>query len=494
MRTLIRVPETRDAHTPDPETRDSEACDPDTRGLWRELRSRLDGELLLPGEPGYRRARQVFLARYDGVRPAAVARCRTPHDVVQVLNAAARAGLPAIPRAGGHSLAGFSVGPGVVVDVSPMNRIGFTGEGVVRVAAGTRAGRLNRFLTAAGRMLPVGTDTRVGVAGLTLGGGLGMAGRRFGFTSDHLVAADIVLADGRWVTCDRDRHPDLFWALRGGGGSFGVVTSLSFAVRRAPALSAFRLRWPFPVAEAVITGWQQWIQELPAEFMTFLALRDDGEPGSGPTLELYGSALGTEPEAVTRAAARLASAVGTPPTVEALWAMSFRNSIAFWDGARERHGWRATKSECFDTVVPAGALVQEFRGDRRPGQNRSVELIQLGGAYNAVPAQASAFAHRGQSFTIKHSVEVDAQAADGDKKSAHQWVNRSWESVRPYGSRAVYPNFADPDLVSWAEEYHGVNYARLQQIKAAYDPAELFSSPQSIRLPEPGRVPSRYPR
>jgi FAD/FMN-containing dehydrogenase len=163
--------------------------------------------------------------------------------------------------------------------------------------------------------------------------------------------------------------------------------------------------------------------------------------------------------------------------------MSFRDSIAFWDGTRDRHGWRATRSECFDTAVPIEALVEEFRRDRRPGQNRSVELIQLGGAYNAVPAQASAFAHRGQAFTVKHSVEVDAQAADWEKESAQQWVNRSWESVRPFGSRAVYPNFADPDLADWAEEYYGPNYPRLQQVKAAYDPEDLFRFPQSIRLP-----------
>jgi FAD/FMN-containing dehydrogenase len=478
MRTLMREPEVRDA-----QVRDAQVSGAGTASPWRDLRTRLDGELLLPGDPGYRRARQVFLARYDDVLPAAVVRCRTPHDVVTAVGAAVRAGLPVVPRAGGHSLAGFSTGPGVVVDLAPMNRMDFLPGRLVRVAAGTRAGRLNRFLTAAGRMVPVGTDTRVGVAGLTLGGGLGMAGRRFGYTCDHLVAADVVLADGRWVTCDRDRHPDLFWALRGGGGSFGVVTSLSFATRPALSLSGFRLRWPFAVAEAVVRGWQGWIRGLPEDFMTFLALRDDGAPGSGPALELYGSALGTEPEAVTRAVAPLASAVGTPPTVEALWAMSFRDSIAFWDGTRDRHGWRATRSECFDTAVPADALVDEFRSSRRVGQNRSVELIQLGGAYDAVPAPDSAFAHRGQSFTVKHSVEVAADAAAGEKELAQQWVDRSWESVRPYGSRAVYPNFADPDLADWAREYYGANYQRLQKVKAAYDPTDLFRFPQSIRLP-----------
>ncbi|WP_041540562.1 FAD-binding oxidoreductase [Catenulispora acidiphila] len=452
--------------------------------MWRELRSRLDGELHLPGDPGYHRARQVFFARYDDVLPSAVVRCRTPHDVVQAVGAATRAGLPAVARAGGHSLAGFSVGPGVVIDVSPMNRVDFTADGIVRVGAGTRAGRLNRFLTAAGRMLPVGTDTRVGVAGLTLGGGLGMAGRRFGFTCDHLVAADVVLADGRWVTCDRERHPDLFWALRG-GGSFGVVTSLSFAVRPAMALSAFRLRWPFSAAEAVINAWQQWIRDLPTEFMTFLALRDEGEP----ILELYGSALATEPDAAMRTVAPLAAAIGLHPTIEALWPMSFRDSIAFWDGTRDRHGWRATKSECFTKPIPADALVAQFTHARHPAQNRSVELIQLGGAYNALPAQASAYAHRTQSFTIKHSVEVPTQAPPTEKTSAQNWLNHSWASVRPHGTRTVYPNFTDPDLPSWPTEYHGANYPKLQHIKAHYDPTNLFAAPQSIRLPNPPRPP-----
>ena len=243
-----------------------------------------------------------------------------------------------------------------------MNRVDFPPDASSASAAGTRAGRLNRFLTAAGRMLPVGTDTRVGVAGLTLGGGLGMAGRRFGFTCDHLVAADVVLADGRWVTCDRDRHPDLFWALRGGGGSFGVVTSLSFATRPALSLSGFRLRWPFAVAEAVVQGWQGWIRGLPDRLHDVSRAARRRRPGSGPTLELYGSALDTEPEAVCVPSPRWRRRWVLPPTVEALWAMSFRDSIAFWDGTRDRHGWRATRSECFDTAVPAEALVDEFRG------------------------------------------------------------------------------------------------------------------------------------
>jgi FAD/FMN-containing dehydrogenase len=224
---------------------------------WAVLRERVSGELLLPGSAAYEWVRKPFIARFDEVRPRAVVRCAAAGDVAEVISFARRFEIEIAARSGGHSLAGFSSTAGIVIDVSPMAGV-VLADGLAVVGAGARLGVFALRLFEDGLAIPTGTCPSVGIAGLTLGGGIGILGRAYGLTLDRLVGAQVVLGDGSVVDCNDADHPDLFWALRGAGaGNFGVVTSFTFDPLVAPpTLSNFHLRWSYPDAAAVVAAWQ----------------------------------------------------------------------------------------------------------------------------------------------------------------------------------------------------------------------------------------------
>jgi FAD/FMN-containing dehydrogenase len=227
------------------------------------LASRIAGEVLVPGAPGYESARKPAMARWHDIRPRAVVMCESASDVAETLAFARRSGVRVAARSGGHCFAGRSSTRGIVIDVSPMSSVSVE-AGVATVGAGTRLADLYDALDERDLTIPAGCGPTVGIAGLTLGGGLGILGRKHGHTCDRLVAARVVLADGRVVDCDEQRHADLFWALRGAGaGQFGIVTSLAFATVPAPATTTFHLVWPARDAAAVIEAWQDWAPDAP---------------------------------------------------------------------------------------------------------------------------------------------------------------------------------------------------------------------------------------
>jgi FAD/FMN-containing dehydrogenase len=211
---------------------------------WGALQRAIEGDVVLPGSADYGSVRKPVMARFELVRPLAVVRCATPADVAATLAVARRLRLPTAIRSGGHSVAGRSSTDGIVLDVTPMRSVAVAEE-VATVGAGVRLGDLYDELAEHGLTIPAGCGSSVGIAGLTLGGGLGILGRKHGLTCDHLLRAQVVLADGRVVECDE--HHDLFWALRGaGGGHFGVVTSLVFRTSqpRRPRSSTWSGRRP----------------------------------------------------------------------------------------------------------------------------------------------------------------------------------------------------------------------------------------------------------
>ena len=223
----------------------------------------LTGDVIVPDGPDYDIVRKTAMARFDDIRPAAIVRCRTPDDVSAVIRFALRAELPVAIRCGGHSVAGRSCTTGIVIDVTPMRRISVR-EGIATVGAGLRLGELYAALYEHGVTIPAGCGPSVGIAGLALGGGIGILGRRYGLTCDRLRRAHIALADGRSIECDDEQDPDLFWALRGaGGGNFGVVTSLAFETVPAADATVFQLRWSFADAGALVQTWQEWAPPRP---------------------------------------------------------------------------------------------------------------------------------------------------------------------------------------------------------------------------------------
>ena len=253
------------------------------------------GDVLVAASAGYESARRPQIARFDHVRPRAVVRCRGPEDVARALAHAHDEGLHVALRSGGHCFAGRSSTTGIVIDVGGMNEVSVF-DGTVSVGAGARLADIYDVLAAHDRTIAAGCGPTVGIAGLTLGGGLGILGRSHGLTSDQLVAARAVLADGRVVECDEHRHEDLFWALRGaGGGQFAAVTQLVLRTIPAANATAFHLVWPWTAGAAVVDAWQAWAPDAPDAVAASLLARAPADSDLPPTLVVFGAVLERNP-------------------------------------------------------------------------------------------------------------------------------------------------------------------------------------------------------
>jgi FAD/FMN-containing dehydrogenase len=473
-----------------------------TAADWQALQGVTAGGVILPDAPDYESVRKPVMARFANIRPKAVVLSQSPADVAATIGFARRIRLQAAIRSGGHSVAGRSSTSGIIIDVTPMSSISVAGE-VATVGAGVRLAGLYDALADHGRTVPAGCGPSVGIAGLTLGGGLGILGRSYGLTCDHLLQAQVVLADGRIVDCDQQHDPELFWALRGaGGGNFGVVTSLVFRTVPAPTVTVFRLTWPLEEAAALVRAWQALAPTAPDALDATLRLTAAGNGQRPGQADLVGAVLGTDADAA-ELLEQLVARAGVDPTAAVRRQLPYRAAkryLAGLDSLDDRRGRAAgdqppppgqlfTKSEFFRQPLPTEtitALVEHLAGGVAGGHAREVTFTPWGGAYNRVPADATAFVHRAELFIIQHLVTIgpDAPATAGD--AARGWLARSWALVHPWGSGGVYPNFPDPDLNDWAHAYHGDNYDRLLRVKARYDPDNFFRFHQSLPAHAPG--------
>ncbi len=323
-------------------------------------------------------------------------------------------------------------------------------ERLATVEAGALLGDVYDRLDADGLTIAAGACPSVGIAGLTLGGGLGILGRRYGLTSDQLLGAQVVLADGRIVDCDEQHEPDLFWALRGaGGGQFGIVTSLLFRTVPAEDLTCFSLAWPYAQAAAAIALWQDWAPDAPDELAASLLVNAAGEPDE-PVVTIFGAMLGTKAD-----------------TTEILRHVVERLEVDPVSTTIEQMPHRAAKL---------------FLAEHAPGVERSDDTTPV-----APPRPSLMFA---RSEFFRRSLPPDAIASLVDSFAAGRGPRhaceldftpcRSWSIVHPYGSGGVYPSFPDPDLTNWERAYHDVNYERLTEVKARYDRDDLFRFHQSL--------------
>lgn len=453
---------------------------------WEALRSAVSGDVILPATRGYDSVRKPAIARFHDTRPRAVASCETPTDVAEAISFARRYALHAVPRSGGHCFSGRSSTDGIVIDLSPMRSVSVSGS-VATVGAGAHLSEVYDALDRHGLTIPAGCDPSVGTSGLTLGGGLGILGRKHGLTSDSLLGAQVVLADGRIVECDERREDDLFWALRGSGGcNFGVVTSLAFETILAPAATAFHLTWGPADAASLIEVWQTWAPDAPDELAASLLLTAPGDVDRPPTVNVFGAMLGTESDA-EELFDELVARAGVDPTSTCYKHASYREIKHYLAehglGDHRPDGHQFSKSEFFRRPLPEEAvatLVQNLAEGRVPGESRELDFTPWAGAYNRVPAEATAFAHRDERFLLLQVAVVDPDASTAERGAARGWLGRSWASVHPWGSGGVYPNFPDPDLENWARAYHGTNLERLVHLKRRYDPDGFFRFHQSI--------------
>ncbi len=465
---------------------------PDYAGLAKQL----TGALVRPGDPAYDSARLLYNERFDSVSaPAAIARCATPSDVQRCVDFARRTGVPLAARSGGHSYGGYSTGPGLVVDVSPLATVAPhpNGSGAT-IGAGAQLIDVYQALGSHGALLPAGSCPTVGIAGLTLGGGIGVLDRLYGLTCDNLSSVTLVTADGRLVVADPTTHAELFWACRGGGGgNFGIATSFEFTTHPVPDdLALFTLDWPVSAAPEVLGAWQGWLPGLPDELWSNCQLLAGG--GSA-VVRVSGVLVGTTTTLDALLAPLLTSA-GAP-------ASRFVGSAGYVEAMFIEAGCQGlSPAACHLTTTPGGTLprsafaakstfvTQPFgsaalsaaaealhaAADLAPGLGVALLFDAYGGAINRVPPEATAFVHRDALCGIQMSA---SWGSGPEPPGASAWLASAAAALAPFTTGA-YQNYIDPTLTDWARAYYGANLERLVAVKRAVDPDDLFHFAQSI--------------
>jgi FAD/FMN-containing dehydrogenase len=458
-----------------------------------ELRRRLRGSLLTPRDGGWAAARALYNPRLD-VEPRAIAFCESTADVSQVVRFARARGWPVAARGGRHSFAGYSNVPGgIVADLSRIDAVTLDGDRpIVRIGGGADVLDVYRDLVLAhGRALPVGTCPTVAIAGLTLGGGFGRLMRRHGVTADSLRGATVVLADGSVLRCSEDRHGDLFWALRGGGAGFAIVTQLRFAVRPAPErLVAFTLSYPWTQAAAAIGAWQRTLPSAPVS-LSYGRLRALRSPNGALTLTVSGHWYDSE----EKLRALLAPLVAAGPARQTLRARTFAQA-ALPDSVQLREDGPVVvdpprfpnyqRSDFFASALAPEAItvlvaqIEAWPGVGGSGHEGGVQLDALGGAVNRPAPRSTAFVHRGQRLHCAYLSFWGASDPSDRAAACEQWVRDTHAAMRPFASGFAFQNYIDPELADWERAYFGVNAARLRAIKRRYDPADRFAFAQGV--------------
>jgi hypothetical protein len=462
--------------------------------------------MIRPGDSAYRNARLDYNPRFDDIRPAAIVFAESERDVARTIAFARENHLPFAVRCGGHSYAGYSLSDGIVLDVSRISAVRVEAGGLATIGAGARLIDVVSGLAPAGVMVPSGTCATVGISGLTLGGGQGVTARLFGLTCDSLEAARVVTADGRVLMCDANHHPDLFWALRGGGGgNFGVVTSFTFRTHAAPTLTLAALRWPWSAAEAVLGAWQDWGSSAPPQLWSSCRLR--WEPGVGPTVGIAavwaGSPSGLGPYLDT-----LTAMVGTAPS-RSVTTMSYLDAALYLAGCsglsmpqcrlttqsppgKLKREASLARSDFFDRPISgnvARSLLSSIaaRGDSTAlaSQEGGVVLDAWGGRIADVADDATAFPHRQAKFLAQEFVTFKTAITDSLVAANRQWLDGIWRELRPAASGFAYVNYIDPKLPNWLETYYGANLRRLIEVKQTYDPGNVLQSPRGIPTSTP---------
>ncbi|MGW5135663.1 terpene synthase family protein [Streptomyces sp. NPDC004135] len=468
------------------------------RADWSALEASLQGVLLTPEQAAYEQARLLVNQRFDDSRPQAIAYPADVHDVVACVDFAHTSGVPLALRSGGHSYAGYSTGPGLVLDTSSLNSTA-VGGGRAVFGAGVKGGQAHHALAAAGAGLPLGRCPTIGLAGVTLGGGLSAFTRAWGLACDHLEEVEIVTADGRirHVRADSPSPDgDLFWALcGGGGGNYGAVTALTFATEdiRDLTYTRFLVNWPATATAEVIRGWTRWNADpaTPREVTcVFEQLSDSGMPAL-PTVT--GTFIGT-PSDLEPVLDRLAAAVGRSETGRVIVPCDYTRAASEadrWGGGTlgPRVAFAAKSHIVRQPLDPAAAdlmasALEQLHSFTGVGGAGGLLIDALGGAVNDRPPRATAFPHRNAVGVVQYHSYWHQFTDHRHVDRRRDWLRGVHATMQPHLGTGGYTNGMDPELTDWATAYHGDNYPRMQHVKAVYDPEELFTFPQAV-IPQP---------
>ncbi|MFG2892206.1 FAD-binding oxidoreductase [Streptomyces sp. NPDC048248] len=474
-----------------------------SKASWSALGKSLDGSLVRASDASYATARRLYNTRYDTLKPSAIAYVKHPADIAECLAFARRYDTPVAIRSGGHSYAGWSSGNGkLVIDVSSLAKVGAPSGGITRIGAGAKLIDVYEGLAPHGVTVPGGSCPTVGISGLTLGGGHGVVSRAYGLTCDSLVGATLVTADGKTVDCDRSRHADLFWALRGAGnGNFGVVTELRFRTHPAPPAVMAYMTWPWAKAAAVLASWQKWGPVQADEIWSACHL--DARPGGTPGVSVAAFSLGGYRD-LQNAVDKLADQPGGPGPASTvrLNRIGYLDAMEAYAGCSSKTTAQchtpgtlpgqtgagqlgretyAARSHFFDRSLSATGIrtvLDQIESAGRKGVNGNVALTALGGAINRVGRTDTAFVHRGSRFLAQYLASWPSNGSSGTRTA---WLDSFHAAMRRHSSGAAYQNYTDPGLTDWKSAYYGPAATRLADVKRAYDPDRLFSTfPQAL--------------
>jgi FAD/FMN-containing dehydrogenase len=449
------------------------------------LRGQVRGPLCLPGQPGYEQARSIWNGMIDR-RPAAIVRAAGAADVIRTVGFARKHRLMLAVRGGGHNIAGNAVCEGgLMLDLSLMKSVHIDPAGRrARVEPGVTLGEFDREAQAFGLATPLGINSTTGVAGLTLGGGFGWLSRKLGLTIDNLLSADVVLASGEFVHANDKENPDLFWAVRGGGGNFGVVTSFEFRLHPVgPEVLSGLIVHPFSKAKELFDGYRRVVKSAPEELTVWVVLRK-APPLPFLPPEVHGTEVlvfalcyNGDMEKGRKAVAPL-QALGKPiadvvgPHPFAGWQTAFDPLLA--PGARNY--WKSHDfTELGDATIQ---VVLDYAG-RLPSPDCEIFIGHLGGAINKVPVSATAYPHRDIDFVMNVHTRWNDAAQD---QKCIAWARELYDAAAPHATGGVYVNFMPEDEAQRVRTgAYGPNFERLAKLKTKYDPNNLFRLNQNIR-------------
>jgi FAD/FMN-containing dehydrogenase len=445
------------------------------------------GEVIKRGAPKFARAAQVYNERFDRVLPLLIARPLDAADVRDSVRWGVSNRVPLRPRSGGHSYAGYStLSGGMVLDLRNLRQIRVdTRNRTATIGAGAQLIDVYAALASRGVTMPAGSCPSVGIAGHALGGGMGLAARQFGLTADNLLSAHIVTSDGRVRTANKHTNPGLFWALRGGGGgNFGVVTSLTFRVYALPrSVAGFFVTWPWSRAADALAAWQAWAPHARSQLTSIFHLNGGGGVTSvnvsgqyfGPASDLSGllsplTAVGGASVAAGNYDYLQAQRIWAGCSTVSLTACHTKGTRT--GGTLPRANFQA-KSDYVARPLPAAArqaLVHAVETRAHIHGSGAILFDSYGGAINRVAPGATAFVHRNVLFCIQYL-----------SYNGHpSWLNSIFRQMTPYVTGGAYFNYTDPDLKDWQTAYYGSNYRRLLEVRREVDPHHYFNFPQAI--------------
>jgi FAD/FMN-containing dehydrogenase len=445
----------------------------------------LRGKLIQPGDAGYDEARALYNGMIDR-KPRLIARCVDTADVIAAVNFGREQGLLIAIRGGGHSGPGLGgVDDGLVIDLSDLKSVRVDpATKTVRVEPGCTSGDVDHATHPFGLAVPFGIVSSTGVAGLTLGGGTGYLTRKYGLTIDNLIEADVVLADGNFVTASKEQNADLFWALRGGGGNFGVVTSFLFQAHPVSTVYAGPIFWEAKHAQAVMRAYREFLPTAPEELGMFVGLktvpptdpfpRDYWSKRACALVSSYNGPAAQGEQLVGKLLARLPAPIfnwmGAMPfkAIQGLFDPFFPKGLQwYWKGDYVK----SLSDEAIDTHIAQAA--------KAPSDFCLMHLYPIDGSVRRVAKDATPWSARDASWSmVIAAIDPDPKQADALKS----WGRGYWKAVHPFNLEGAYVNFMmDDEADGRVQATYGPNYSKLAAVKKKYDPKNLFRINQNIK-------------